>query len=72
MARKSITRFLRHGVVYRIEYLEFNKTMVLSSKKSKSSMSLYPKLAIFDDSTMMLFDFFDDCTMVLLKSKNPI
>ena len=34
MAQISINRFLRHGVVYRVGFLGFNNTMVLSSKKS--------------------------------------
>ena len=60
MAQKSITRYLSHDFIFRDGSLDFNNTMVLSSK-----------IAIFDYSTMMLSDFFDNITMVLLKSKNP-
>ena len=53
------------------DFLDFNNNMVLSSKKSNRTMLLSPKLAIFDDSPMVLFDFFDDSSTVLLKFKNP-
>ena len=66
MEPKSIIRFLHHDVVYRVEFLYFNKTVVLSSKKSDSTMVLL----IFDDTAVVLSDFFDESTMVLLKSKN--
>ena len=60
MAQKSITRLLRHAVFYRVLILDFNITMMLSSK-----------MANFGDGTMVLSDFFDDCAMVISKSKNP-
>ena len=43
MAQKSITRFLHHGAVYRVGFLDLNNTMALSSKKSDSAMVLSPK-----------------------------
>ena len=44
--------------------------MVLPSKKSDFAMVLSSKMAYSGDNTMILSDFFDDCTMVLLKLKN--
>ena len=71
MALKLITQFLRHGVVYRVGFLNFNNTLALSSKKSDSMLMPSPKLAIFEGCTIMLHDILDDRTMVLLKLKNP-
>ena len=44
--------------------------MVISLKKTDSTMVISPKLAIFEDITKVLSVFFNDVTMVLLKSEN--
>ena len=49
MAQKSISQFLQFfNVIYRVGFSDFNNTMVLSSKKSYSTIVLSPKSATFD------------------------
>ena len=50
MAKKSVARFLRHGVIYRVGFFDFNKNMVLLSKKSDSKIVISLKIANFGKS----------------------